>query len=75
MEDPKKTGRSQSIQCSADGSEECGTKMIAHGRTLYEGEHSLSLDSGMVKYRLTYIELADKLLVLLLHYSDEKFDY
>ena len=48
-ESEKTFHKSQSVQCTSEGSEECGTRLFAQGRVLCDTDmHSLSLDSGMV---------------------------
>ncbi len=47
-----KPGRSQSVQCTSDGSVESGA--IAHGKFLHNTDHSLSLDSCLVIQKSQY---------------------
>ena len=42
--------RSLSMQCTSDGSEECGTKCFAQGRVLCNTDHADSLDPGAVSF-------------------------
>lgn len=46
---PERPNRSLSIQCSAEGSVECGT--YAHGEVFHDSALSHSVDSGMVSVR------------------------